>query len=249
MLAGAKRPVAFFAYPDKPSVLTREGAEFVELANVGDDIAGALDGLAEATGARGTEPRGVANANRPDLPRGAINPSTIAAVLGALLPENAIVVDESITTGRDFFPATAGAPPHAWLNNRGGSIGYGLPAAVGAAMACPDRKVVALEGDGSAMYTIQSLWTMAREGLDVTVMIFSNRSYKILLGELTNVGVQNPGPRAMDMFSLTRPDLDWVAMAKGMGVPGTRVEDCEGLAKAFAAGLAEPGPHLVEVVM
>ena len=173
----------------------------------------------------------------------------LGIVLGNLLPENAVVVDESVTTGREFFPLTAGAPPHAWLNNRGGSIGYGLPVATGAAIACPGQKVIALEGDGSAMYTVQSLWTMARENLDVTILVFANRSYKILRGELTNVGVQNPGPRAIDMLSLNRPDLDWVAMAKGMGVDGTKVDDCEGLTKAFERGLDVQGPYLIEIAL
>ena len=247
VLLGARAPVAFFAYPNKPSVLTPEGCEFVDVADVGDDIGGALEALVDAVGAGATEPSGVAAPSRPDIPDGAIDPSGIAAVLGALLPENAVVVDESVTTGREFFPLTAGAPPHAWLNNRGGSIGYGLPVATGAAIACPGQKVVALEGDGSAMYTVQSLWTIARENLDVTILVFSNRSYKILRGELTNVGVQNPGPRAVDMLSLTRPDLDWVKMAAGMGVDGAKVSDCRALAKAFEAGLATDAPYLIEV--
>lgn len=249
VLVGAKPPVAFFAYPNKPSVLSREGCTFIELADVATDISGALDALVDATGARKAEPAGVSAPRTPDLPKGPVGPPGVAAVLGALIPENAVIVDESVTTGREFFPLTAGAPPHAWLNNRGGSIGYGLPVATGAAMACPGQKVIALEGDGSAMYTVQSLWTIARENLDVTVLIFSNRSYKILRGELTNVGVQNPGPRAVDMLSLTRPNLDWVAMAKGMGVDGIKVSDLEGLAKAFRDGVAEPGPYLIEVEM
>ena len=141
------------------------------------------------------------------------------------------------------------APPHDWINNRGGSIGYGMPVATGAAIACPERKVIALVGDGSAMYTVQALWTMAREGLDVTIMIFANRSYEILRGELTNVGVQNPGPRAMDMLSIDRPDLGWVEMARGMGVEARQVDDLEGLADAFAAGLSSQGPYLIELVM
>ncbi len=247
VLVGARAPVAFFAYPDKPSILTREGCEFIELAGVADDISGALDALVDAVDARTNEPAGISQPRRPDLPTGPIDPASIAAILGALLPENAIVVDESVTTGRDFFPLTSGAPPHVWLNNRGGSIGYGLPVATGAAIACPGQKVIALEGDGSAMYTLQSLWTMARENLDVTILVFANHSYKILRGELTNVGVQNPGPRAVDMLSLTRPKLDWVSMARGMGVDGVRVDDCAGLAKAFEAGLATEGPYLIEI--
>ena len=146
------------------------------------------------------------------LPTGPITPPAIASILGALLPENAIVVDESVSTGREFFPETAGAPPHDWINNRGGSIGYGMPVAIGAAIACPDRKVVLLEGDGSGMYTLQSLWTMAREGLDVTVVVLANGSYNILRGELTNVGVRNPGPRAVDMLSL-RPSRSRLGVA------------------------------------
>ena len=169
--------------------------------------------------------------------------------IGATLPENAIVVDESVTTGRDFFPATAGAPPHDWLNNRGGAIGYGMPVSIGAAIACPDRKVVLLEGDGSGMYTVQSLWTMARENLDITILIFANRTYEILRGELVNVGVQNPGPKAVDMLTLDRPYIDWVNVAKGMGVEGMKVNNCENLLKALDVGIKKDGPFLIEIII
>ena len=228
---------------------TPEACEITHLAGVEADIEAALEALAAELGALATAPAGLAASGRPDLPSGPITPESIAAVLGALLPEGAIVVDESVTTGREFFPQTAGAPPHDWLNNKGGSIGYGMPVATGAALACPDRKVIALEGDGSAMYTLQSLWTMAREGLDVTVLVFANRTYNILRGELTNVGVRNPGPRAIDMLSIDRPDLDWVALARGLGVEAARVTDAQALAKAFRAGLASEGPYLVELVL
>jgi len=249
VLVGARPPVAFFAYPDKPGVLTAEGARFVELAGAGADIAGALDALASAVGAHKAAPLGIAEARRPEIPDGPLTPETIAPVLGALIPEGAIVVDESVTTGRRFFGETAGAPPHSWLNNRGGSIGYGLPVAIGAAIASPASKVIALEGDGSAMYTVQSLWTMAREQLDVTVLVFANRSYRILHGELAGVGVENPGPRAIDMLTLNRPELGWVDMARGMGVEGCRVEDARDLARALEAGLATDGPYLIEAMM
>ena len=249
VLVGASEPVAFFAYPDKPSRLMAEGTHSTELAGGSDDIEAALEALADALDARHTPPANVAEPRRPALPDGPNNSATIAAVLGAKIPENAIIVDESVSTGRDFFGETAGAPPHDWLNNRGGSIGYGLPVAVGAAIACPDRKVIALEGDGSAMYTVQALWTMAREHLDVTVLIFANNSYNILRGELTAVGVQNPGPRAVDMLSLDRPALDWVAMANGMGVEAVRADDAKALAKALDAGLASDGPFLIQVAM
>ena len=249
VLVGARRPVAFFAYPNKPSLLSPDSARSVLLADVADDMEGALRALADEVGATSTPPARLAAPRRPALPSGPINPASIAAVLGAKIPEGAIVVDESVTTGREFFPETAGAPPHDWLNNRGGSIGYGLPVAIGAAVACPSRKVIAMIGDGSAMYTVQSLWTMARESLDVTVMIFANGSYNILRGELTNVGVRNPGPRAVDMLTLNRPDLDWVHMARGMGVEGMKATSAEQLAKAMDAGLGQKGPFLIQVVM
>jgi acetolactate synthase-1/2/3 large subunit len=249
VLVGAREPVAFFAYPDKPSRLMPEGAKSTKLAGIDEDIEAALEALATELDATGTAPAGVAAPRRPALPSGAITPAAIACILGATLPENAIVVDESVTTGREFFPDTAGAPPHDWINNRGGSIGYGMPVAIGAAIACPDRKVIALEGDGSAMYTVQSLWTMAREGLDITTLIFANGTYNILRGELTNVGVKNPGPRAVDMLSIGRPDLDWVSLARGMGVEASRAETCDQLVKALGAGLRSGGPYLIEVAL
>ena len=247
VLVGAREPVAFFAYPDKPSLLMPKDAKSTKLAGLEDDMEAALEALAIELDAIGVAPAGVAAPRRPALPSGPIAPPAIASILGAMLPENAIVIDESITTGREFFPETAGAPPHDWINNRGGSIGYATPVAVGAAIACPDRKVIALVGDGSAMYTLQSLWTMAREGLDVTTLIFANGTYNILRGELTNVGVRNPGPRAVDMLSLGRPDIDWVSLARGMGVEASRAQTCEQLIKGLNAGLKSQGPYLVEV--
>ncbi|MBY8974822.1 acetolactate synthase large subunit [Rhodobacteraceae bacterium NNCM2] len=249
VLVGAKAPVGFFAYPDKPGILTAEGTEFVDLIDVGADIAGALTALCDKLGATTTPPRDVAERFAPEIPGGPPTPDSIAAVLGNLIPENAIVVDESVTTGRAFFNQTKGAPKHSWLTNRGGSIGYCMPAAIGAAIACPDRKVISMNGDGSAMYTAQALWTMARENLDITVLIFANRSYRILHGELTNVGVANPGPRAVDMLTLNRPELSWVDLAKGMGVEACRVDDTEDLANAMRDGLASTGPYLIEVMV
>ncbi len=249
VLVGSREPVAFFAYPDKPSLLMAKGAKSTKLAGLDEDMEAALEALAIELGAINTPPARIAAPRRPALPKGPITPAAIASILGAKLPENAIVVDESVTTGREFFPETAGAPPHDWINNRGGSIGYAMPVAVGAAIACPDRKVVALIGDGSAMYTVQALWTMARERQDITILIFANGTYNILRGELTNVGVRNPGPRAVDMLSIGRPDLDWVSMAKGMGVAASRADTCEQLAKALDAGLASGGPNLIQVTV
>jgi acetolactate synthase I/II/III large subunit len=191
----------------------------------------------------------VVNDERSRPASGAITSDTLGASIGALLPENAIVADEAVTTGRAFFGTTKSANPHDWLSNMGGSIGLGPPLATGAAVACPDRKVVSLQADGSAMYTVQALWTQAREGLDVTTVLFSNRTYQILRGELANVGAGNPGRKALDMLDLGNPDIDWVGLAKSLGVPGARVEDMDGFNRRFAEGLATPGPYLVEVVL
>ncbi len=249
VLAGAKYPVSFFAYPDKPSVLAPQGCSSTALAGVEHDIEAALEDLAAELGATTTPPSFLAKSARPDLPSGRVTQEGIGAVLGALLPENAIVVDESVSTGRGLFPPTAGAVPHDWLNNMGGSIGFGLPVAVGAAIACPDRKVITLEGDGSGMYTVQALWTMAREGLNVTIVVLANRSYAILKGEFANVGAGRPGQKATDMMSLERPNLDWLALAKGHGIEAGRANNLEELAREFKRALAVQGPYLIELVM
>jgi acetolactate synthase-1/2/3 large subunit len=248
VLVGARAPIGFFAYPGKPAILTAEGAQIITLAETGADLAGALTALCDGADAADTPPAHVAKESVPDLPSGALDPDNIALILGRAIPQDAVIVDESVTTGRGFFKATEGAPRHIWLNNCGGSIGYGMPVAIGAAIAAPQRKIMALTGDGSAMYTVQALWTMARENLDITVVIFANRSYRILRGELTNVGVGNPGPRAIDMLSLDRPNLDWVQMSRGMGVEAEAVTDCEGLEAALQTGLASSGPYLIEAI-
>jgi acetolactate synthase-1/2/3 large subunit len=248
ILIGAKAPVGFFGYPNQPSVLTPEGCAISTLTTPQEDAIDALERLADAVGAA-LKDAPIQQPFKPDMPSGALDPEKIGAILGNLIPEQAIVVDESVTTGRSFYPLTAGAPPHDWLQNMGGSIGYGMPVAVGAAVACPDRKVLALIGDGSGMYTVQALWTMAREGLDVTAVIWANRTYQILKGEFNNVGAGKPGQKANDMLEIGRPDLDWVALATGMGVPASRVADCESLTRQLQGGLAEAGPHLIEVVL
>jgi acetolactate synthase-1/2/3 large subunit len=249
VLVGTKPPAAFFAYPGKPSLLTPAGCETTVLCPVEGDPIASLEALAAELGALNDKPAGVAQSGRPERPTGKFTLEGLGKALGATLPENAIVVDESVTTGRGFFPFTVGAPPHDWLNNMGGSIGFGTPVAVGAAVACPNRKVIALIGDGSAMYTFQSLWTMAREGLDVCVVIFSNRSYKILYSQLADVGAANPGPRAIDMLTLDRPTLDFPGLAKSLGVPGVQVHDLEAFTKELGNAVAHRGPYLIDVVM
>ena len=246
---GDSEPIAFFAYPNKPSRILSENCEVQQLTHEDQDGNCALEMLCDALDAQNTTPK--LAKRRPDLglPEGILDQDKIAAMASALLPENAIVIDESISSGRQLNWQTVGAAPHSWLSICGGAIGAGVPLAVGAAIACPDRKVVALQADGSAMYTIQGLWTQAREGLDITTIIYANRAYAILQGEMKAVGVEEPGQVARDMFGLNRPDLDFVSIAKGMGVEAERVDDAGKLIKAFNRGLNTPGPFLIEAVI
>jgi len=246
ILVGTQAPVAYFAYPGKNSSFTSQECEIHALAKPGESYVGALEALAEALSVPGTLPA-AERVDRPPMPSGDITLPGLAAALGAILPENVIVVDESMTSGRGLMAATKGAPQHDWLGNTGGSIGIALPLAVGAAVACRDRKVLCLTADGSAMYTLQALWTMAREGLNVTTVVFANRDYAVLKREFSYLGVGSPGSRALDMFEIGRPDLDWVHLAKGMGVPGTRVNSLDAFGKALRAGLEGEGPTLIEV--
>jgi acetolactate synthase-1/2/3 large subunit len=246
ILVGASRPVAYFASPGKNSVLTSPECEIHTLARPGEDVAGALEALATALSIRESQGQ-VETALRPALPVGEITLLGLAAAVGSLLPENAIVVDESMTSGRGMMAATRGAPPHDWLANTGGSIGIAMPLAVGAAVACPDRRVLCLSADGSGMYTAQALWTMAREGLNVTTVIFANRVYSVLKREYSYLGVGDPGPRARNLFEIGHPDIDWVFLAKSMGVPGGRVTSLEGFAAGLKEGFSSDGPTLIEV--
>ena len=248
VIAGSKPPVAFFAYPGKPSWLTPEGAEIHQLAAPEEDVIAGLEALADELDAP-AEPAGVAAASRPELPTGDISAGTVGTTVAALLPENAIISDEGATSGLAAYILTAGAEPFDHLQLTGGSIGQGLPLAVGAAVACPDRKVVCLHGDGGAMYTVQSLWTMARENLDVVTVIFANRSYAILNIELMRVGAENPGPTALSMLDLSNPNLDWVQISQGMGVEATRATTAEEFNDQFADALKVKGPRLIEAVI
>jgi acetolactate synthase I/II/III large subunit len=248
ILVDTARPVSFFAYPGKASDLVPEGCTVHTLARPGEDAAGALELLAEAVGAPvgGSVP---APALRPERPTGALTTESLAAAVGAVLPEGAVVVDEGNTSGLFVPGATAGSPPHNWLTLTGGAIGIGLPMATGAAVAAPDRPVLCLQADGSAMYTIQALWTQAREALNVTTVVLSNRSYAILNIELHRVGADAGGPQARRLLDLTEPDLDFCALAQGMGVPAHRAESADDLADALERGFAEDGPSLIEVLI
>jgi acetolactate synthase I/II/III large subunit len=247
ILVDTKAPVSFFAYPGKPSDLVPGGCEVLVLAGGDDDAVGALELLATELGAGADAV--VGDAPKPDKPTGELSADSIARAVGALLPEAAIVSDEANTSGTFLPTYTAGAPRHDWLALTGGSIGQGLPVALGAAVAYPDRSVLALVADGSALYTLQALWSMAREQLNVTTVIFSNRRYAILRMELARVGATASGRRALEMLDIAPPEIDFVALARGFGVPATRPDTAEGFAQDLERAFAEPGPHLIEAVI
>ena len=246
ILAGARKPITFFAYPNKPQTSIPEDTEVHVLARPEQDIVEALARLADALGC----PKVAApdNGSRPEPGRGALTPESVAATVGALMPEGAVIADESVTYGRGFFASTKAAPPHDWLNVTGGAIGGGMPMATGAAIGAPGRRVINLQADGSAMYTVQALWTQAREKLDVTTVVLSNRKYQILLGELANVGA-NPGRTALDMMDLGNPDIDWPRLAGSLGVEAARTDTAEGFADLLAHSLKQSGPFLIELLI
>ncbi len=246
VLVETTAPVAFFAYPDRPSVLVPEGCEVSMLARRGEDGTAALIELADRLGAGKAELEALAP---PAPPTGPLTPAAAGAAIARHLPEGAIVSDDSVTSGQAILALTRGARPHDWLGLTGGAIGQGIPVAVGAAVACPGRKVVSLNGDGAAMYTVQGLWTLAREGLDVTVVVFANHAYRILGIELGRAGAGNPGPAASRLLSLGEPAIDWVGVAQGLGVPARRCETAEAFDAAFARAMGESGPHFIEAAI
>ncbi len=250
ILVGAPAPVSFFAYPNVPSAIAPPGCQQFVLAGPNDDIDQALEDLLESLNAVDVEPQ-VQPLAIPDLASGPLDVSKAATAVAHYLPENAIVVDESITSSFALYPATATAQPHDWLNLTGGSIGWGLPASVGAAIACPDRKVVCVEGDGSAMYTIQSLWTMAREHLDITVVIFNNQKYSVLEMEFARTGARGgkPGPNAASVLDIGSPGIDFVALATGMGVQASRATTAQEFNEQFAAAINGKGPRLIDAIV
>jgi acetolactate synthase-1/2/3 large subunit len=246
--AGAGPPISFFGYPGKPSSLVPAAASVQVLAPPDCAVEAALEALAERVGATADAP--VATGALAAVERsGELTPGSLGRNLAALQPEGVLIVDEGTTAGLAWFGQSTLAPPHTVLALTGGAIGQGLPCAVGAAIACPDRKVIALQADGSGMYTLQALWTMARESLDVVVVICSNRRYRILQVELARAGIAEPGPKAQALTDLGQPDLDWTALARGMGVPGVRAESAGDFADALARALAEAGPCLIEAVI
>jgi acetolactate synthase I/II/III large subunit len=248
-LAGASAPVAFFAYPGKPSVLTREGCEIVTLARPGEDVKQALEALAGALGGPPAPARGSAPP-APAPTEGPLTDEALTLIVARHLPEGAIVCDEGLTSMRGFYEASRDCPPHDYLMlTTGGAIGIGIPAAIGASIACPDRKVIALQADGSGMYSVQGLWTQARENCDIVTIVFSNRSYAILHAEMRNVGVKYFGRNAKRMLNLDEPALDWVTMARGMGVEAGRAHTCDEFTRLLTGALGRRGPFLIEAVL
>ncbi len=250
ILIGTGAPVAFFLYPDKPGELWAPGATVTELAGPHLDLALTLDMLADELGVGTTVAPNVAKLRTVAAPdAGAITPANLAAAVVHTMPENAILCDESITFGHVVASLTKHAPPHDLLQLTGGSIGIGIPLALGAAIACPDRKVIALQADGSGMYTVQGLWSQVRENCNITTIILANRKYQILHGELANVGGGPPGVNANRMFNLDNPEINWTALAKSLGMPAVRVDCAAELAKELKKAIAHEGPYLIEAMI
>lgn len=248
VFVGTTTPVAFFAYPNRPSVLVPEGCQTLTLADRAEDSVAGLAALADALGAPKEGP--VQALALPDAaPSGGLNPYYVGTSIARHMPENAIVCDDAVTSGTGVAAMTASARPHEVLALTGGAIGIGLPLAIGAAVAAPDRKVLSLNGDGAAMYTVQALWTMARENLDITVVVFANYTYRILNVEMTRTGAGEAGPSARKLLDLGDPKIDWVPIAKGMGLPAVSCATAEEFDKAFAAAMAQKGPTFIEAVI
>jgi acetolactate synthase-1/2/3 large subunit len=245
ILVGAPAPVAFFGSPVRPSRVTPVGCNIVALASPDEDCAGALAQLVAALDAQNTEPA-LQKREPPRAPQGDLVMSAIPAAVASLLPDSAIIVDESITSGRGLMAATQAAAPHDWLVNTGGSIGIAVPLAVGASLASPGRPVLCFEGDGSLMYTVQALWTAARESLPITTVVFANRTYAILKFELMALG-GNPGPRALEALDLAPPAIDFVALSKSLGVPAVRATTADEFTQALRRGIESKAPNVIEV--
>jgi len=246
ILVGRARPVLFFAYPGQPQTPEPADAQIHVLARPEQDLKDCLERLADRLQAPALASAEAAPAPQPA--RGAVTSEAVAQSLAALLPDEAVVVDESVSFGRTFFPATHGAPAHDWLALTGGAIGDGLPMATGAAVAAPGRRVICLQADGSALYTVQALWTQAREALDITTVILSNRKYAILLHELDRVGAR-AGRTAMELLNLGNPDLDWVKIANGFGVEAARADTMERFGELFQSANRRRGPFVIELVI
>jgi acetolactate synthase-1/2/3 large subunit len=247
VVAGTNLPVAFFSYPGKPSLLVPEGCSTLNLGGADSDSAETLAALADALGA--SEAAATTVLKVPDLPTGELNAVSIGKSLARHMPENALVSDDGVSNGLMSYLPTQNAQPHDWMMLTGGAIGQGMPLALGAAIAAPDRKVICISGDGAGMYTNQALWSMAREGADVTTIVFVNHSYRILNIELYRTGAGNPGPTAKDMLSIGGPNINWVQLSEALGVPAAEATTAEGFDAALVEAIAAPGPRLIAAVV
>jgi acetolactate synthase-1/2/3 large subunit len=252
VLACAGEPVTFFGWQGYPSRLLNDGHQICRIHADNKSLPQALEDLADALDAPGKNAAagaGFSKIERPEIPGGKLTATKAGTLLAALQPENAIIVNESITSGGAYLPLAVSAPPHTMMALPGGAIGYGMPCAVGAAIACPQRPVISFQADGAAMYTLQSLWMQARESLDITTLICSNRKYNILKIEFARAEIENPGQYAQSLTDIGNPDIDWVQISQGLGVPAVSVDSCEALVRELKRALAEPGPHLIEMVI
>ena len=252
VFAGSQEPVTFFGYEGIDSYLFTRDQVKLHICSDKQDVVQALEDLLYAlkTGARSQGREGsLQELKRPGIPSGNLTPEKACQILAAMQPEGAIIVDEGLTTAFSYYPLTAGLPRHSHMTIAGGAIGYGMPCAVGAALGCPDRPVINFQADGSALYTVQALWTQAREGLNVTTLICSNRSYNIVRVEFERAGLASPGPSAQTLTDLGHPSIDWVKVAGGFGVPGVSVDTSELLARELGRALEEPGPYLIEMIL
>ncbi len=241
----SRAPLGFFAYPGLPSHHYPAKATVTMLCDFDQNAEAALQALADELCAK---PASVQNLTRPAVPKGMPSSAGFGQLLAAVVPDQAIIADEAITFGSALYESSFAAAPHDWLMVTGGAIGYGMPCATGAAVAGQGRRVINVQADGSAMYTIQALWTQAREKLPVTTVILSNRKYQILIGEYGSVGA-NPGPTAMNMLDLGNPDLDFTKLANGMGVGSAKCSTLEACAALMLESFKQSGPFLIELEM
>jgi acetolactate synthase-1/2/3 large subunit len=252
VLAGMEEPVTFSGREGFDSRILNKEQEKASLAAPKQDVLEALERLAEVLGAPGSShlPGGlIAQLQRPDLPGGTLTVEKACQTIAALQPEGAIIVDEGITSSRAYYPISPRVAPHTLLTSAGVTIGWGMACAAGAAMACPDRSVIDLQADGSAMFTVQALWTQSREALNITTLIFSNRRYNALYSQLVRDGVTAPGPVTRSVMDLERPPIEWVKLSQALGVPAVSVNTVEELARELRIALAEPGPRLIEMLL
>jgi acetolactate synthase-1/2/3 large subunit len=252
ILAGAKEPVTFFGYNGIPGFILSDHQRKLTIGKGKENVLEALECLADALHVEGEtyDVKSVlSKPNRPGPSTGSLTPYTACAVLAAVQPEGAVIVDEGLTTVLPYYSITSGLPMFSITTVTGGAIGYGIPCATGAAIACPERPVINFQADGSAMYTLQALWTQARESLNITTLICSNRSYNILKMELLRAGITSPGANACSLIDLDNPPIDWVKVSSGFGVPAVSVDTAEDLTKELKIALDEPGPHLIEMML